>query len=76
LKSAPSSVSPEYRLILRSPSASGSVNTASPAESGPRSVMPISIGTISSPSRGRSAGFFTSNPTIPHMARSFQKNSR
>ncbi len=38
-----------------------------PEESGPRSVMPMSIGTISSPSCSRKAGFFTSSPTIPHM---------
>jgi hypothetical protein len=64
-------VSPAYKLSLCSELPTGSVNTASPAESGPRSVMPISIGTINSPSRGRSAAFFSNNPTIPHMAARF-----
>jgi hypothetical protein len=32
--------------------------------------MPTSIGTINSPSRGRSAGAFNSKPTIPHMSKS------
>ena len=40
---------------------------AKPAESGPRSVMPINIGSISSPIESRIFGFLTSNPTIPHM---------
>src|SRR5262245_21704386 len=38
-----------------------------PDESGPRSVMPISIGTMSAPSSARSSGRLTSRPTIPHM---------
>ncbi len=58
----------QYRLSLRWPSASGWVNTAMPEESGPRSVMPTSIGTISSPRRGRRESFFSSNPTIPHIS--------
>src|ERR1700744_858274 len=40
---------------------------ARPAESGQRSVIPIIIGIISSPSLSRSEGVFTSSPTIPHM---------
>src|SRR5262245_3302083 len=43
-----------------------------PEESGPRSVIPTSIGTINSPKRGRNASFFTSNPTIPHMSEHLQ----
>ena len=34
------------------------------------------FGTINSPNLDFSAGFFTSSPTIPHIAASFQKNSR
>jgi hypothetical protein len=30
-------------------------------------MLPMLIGSINSPSRSRSAGFFTSNPTIPHI---------
>jgi hypothetical protein len=56
-----------YSDSLRRPAGAAAPNTAMPAESGPRSVMPISIGSINSPSRSRSAGFFTSNPTIPHI---------
>src|SRR5215211_4409893 len=46
--------------------ATGSVNTASPADSGPRSVIPSRIGIISAPSWPRSAGFLINSPTIPH----------
>jgi hypothetical protein len=43
------------------------VKTAMPEESGPRSVMPISIGTMNSPSRGLRDFSFSSKPTIPHI---------
>src|ERR1700692_1744320 len=50
-KRSPSGVNPEYRLSFRLPASSCWLNTARPAESGPRSVMPISLGTIHAPSR-------------------------
>src|SRR5580658_8982706 len=59
--------SPLYKLSLWCRSDTGAVYTASPAESGPRSVMPTNIGTMSAPSWVRSAGFLTRRPTIPHM---------
>src|SRR5450830_1802892 len=56
-----------YRLYLSSFAATGAVKTAMPAESGPRSVMPINIGIINPPILARMLWFFTSNPTIPHI---------
>src|SRR4029079_12863220 len=55
------------KLYLRCMPANSPVKTANPAESGPRSVMPINIGIANSPSRSRSSGFFNNNPTIPHI---------
>src|SRR6185437_7663297 len=36
------------------------------------SVMPTSMGTMNSPNRGRSAGFFNNKPTMPHISEHLQ----
>lgn len=54
-------------LNRRSDPSTGSPKTASPAESGPRSPMQVSIGTTCSPSDRHSSGFLAKYPTMPHM---------
>ena len=51
------------------------MNTAIPADSGPRAAISISIGVINAPSWSRMAGFLISSPTIPHIAFVLRKHS-